>query len=139
MKAESLTIIRFKHQDKQTLGKAVLLDKYLMPLMEFKTVELPWKDNQRGISCIPTGIYDIAKHTSPKFGPALWVLAVPGRSEILIHQANFWHDLRGCIAPGKKHTDIDGDGYRDVTSSKDTMAELLALCPDRFKLIIKDL
>lgn len=64
------------------------------------TIELPWKENQRRISCIPEGKYVLQKRTSLRFGRHLLVKDVPGRSYILIHAFN--HALReskGCIAP----------------------------------------
>ena len=138
MKAESLTIIRFAGEEKQTLGSGVLLSAQLDTLFEFKTVELPWKDNQRRVSCIPAGTYTAIKHHSPKFGPCLWIQDVPGRSEILIHPANFWHDLLGCIAPGEKHMHIDKDGSLDVNRSRTTMERILDLCGDQVIVNILD-
>jgi hypothetical protein len=64
------------------------------------TIELPWKNNQAGVSCIPEGKYDLVKRWSPKFGSHLQILNVPGRELILIHPANdALLELRGCIAP----------------------------------------
>ncbi len=56
---------------------------------------------------MPVGRYRCVLIHSPKFGPAYLLLAVPGRSEVLIHGANFGGDstlgwdthLHGCIAP----------------------------------------
>ena len=138
MKAESLTIIRFAAEPKQTLGAAVMLSVQLDNLLEFKTVELPWKDNQRRISCIPPGTYTAIKHTSPKFGPCLWILDVPGRSEILIHPANYWHDLLGCIAPGEDHLHIDNDGSLDVNKSRWMMQQILAFVKEKIIVEILD-
>lgn len=138
MKAESLTIIRFAGEEKQTLGSGVLLSAQLDTLFEFKTVELPWKNNQRRISCIPPGTYTAIKHNSPKFGACLWIQDVPDRSEILIHPANFWHDLLGCIAPGEKHLHIDKDGSLDVNKSRATMNKILELCDDSVIVNILD-
>tara|TARA_R110002050_G_scaffold201841_1_gene336991 strand:- start:34455 stop:34898 length:444 start_codon:yes stop_codon:yes gene_type:complete len=126
MKAESLTIIRFAAETKQTLGAGVMLSAQLDNLLEFKTVELPWKDNEKYVSCIPPGTYTAIKHISPKFGPCLWIQNVPGRSEILIHPANYWHDLLGCIAPGEDHKHIDADGSLDVNKSRLMMEQILA-------------
>ena len=139
MKAETITILREKDQEVQTLGHGVLLSDSLETLFEFKSMELPWKDNKRRESCIPVGTYEVIKHVSPKFGPCLWVQDVPGRSEILIHPANYWFDLLGCIGPGENHVDINGDGLLDVNKSGATMRKIMELCPDRLTLIIKNL
>ncbi len=123
--------------NKQTLGVMSVYDSG-HNVFVCKTLELPWKDNQQNISCIPTGKYKVKKRTSEKYGEHFHVLGVPNRSYILIHPANFVRQLRGCIAPGEKHIDIDGDGNFDVTSSKKTMRKLLALLPDEFELTINE-
>jgi len=65
-----------------------------------KTIELPWKQNQPSVSCIPEGEYRIRKRRSARFGLHLEVVDVPNRSYILFHPANVaWKELRGCIAP----------------------------------------
>lgn len=138
MKAESLTIIRFAAEEKQTLGGAVMLSAQLDSLLEFKTVELPWKENKRRVSCIPPGTYTAIKHNSPKFGPCLWIQDVPGRSEILIHPANYWHDLLGCIAPGEDHKHIDKDGSLDVNKSRWMMEQILAFVEEKIMIQIID-
>jgi len=64
------------------------------------SIELTWKDNRTGVSCIPEGRYALAKRWSRKFGAHLRVMDVPGRSDILIHPANdALQELKGCIAP----------------------------------------
>jgi len=100
------------------------------------TLELPWKDNQHNISCIPTGTYTVVKRTSPKHGVHFHITNVPNRSYILIHVANYVSDLRGCVAPGASLTDLNGDGEIDVTSSKNTLKNLLNELPDEFELKI---
>lgn len=75
------------------------------------TIELPWKDNQHGISCIPLGKYELKKRYSPKFKWHLIVENVPKRDMILIHPANdAIKELKGCIAPV---TTITGEGKGD--------------------------
>ncbi len=100
------------------------------------TLELPWINNERYVSCIPLGSYDVTKRHSARFGDHFHVLGVPGRRLILIHHGNFYHDTKGCILPGKTLADIDNDGYRDVTHSKQTMIELNSLLPERFNLTV---
>lgn len=65
-----------------------------------KTIELPWKENQRRISCIPEGIYKVSKRFSSKFKWHLEVMNVKNRDYILFHPANdALKELNGCIAP----------------------------------------
>lgn len=66
------------------------------------TLELPWLDNRRNRSCIPTGTYTIAPYQSDKFQRAFEVKDVPNRSSILIHPGNRLSEIRGCILVGLK-------------------------------------
>jgi len=64
------------------------------------TIELPWLQNEKQISCIPIGKYRLLKRFHKKFGCHLWVSNVPNRQYILIHPANnAQKELLGCIAP----------------------------------------
>lgn len=63
-------------------------------------IELPWKENEHSISCIPEGRYELRKRYSKKFDWHLEVINVEGRDLILIHPANdALKELKGCIAP----------------------------------------
>jgi len=67
------------------------------------TIELPWKNNERRVSCIPEGEYFIEKRYSQKFKWHLHLLGVDNRSFILFHPANnALKELNGCIAPVTK-------------------------------------
>ena len=67
------------------------------------TIELPWRNNERRVSCIPEGDYFIEKRYSLKFKWHLHVLDVENRSLILFHPANnALKELNGCIAPVTK-------------------------------------
>ena len=118
--------------DRQTTG--VLFNEQLDELC--KILELPWKNNERSVSCIPEGEYRVVAHKSPKFGHCFWVRYVPNRSEILIHPANYTRELLGCLAPGLDFGDIDGDGVIDVKSSRKAMDKLLTTLPREFTLQI---
>lgn len=72
------------------------------------TIELPWKENKKGVSCIPEGTYEVKRRFSEKHGNHLIVTGVPNRDLILFHPANdATKELRGCIAPVSK---FSGDG-----------------------------
>jgi hypothetical protein len=86
-------------------------------------IELPWKNNQPRISCIPEGKYTLIKRYSPRHGWHLQVMDVPGRQYILIHPANNAAlELKGCIAPVAAHTGI-GRGLQ----SRNALQKLKAL------------
>lgn len=94
------------------------------------TLELPWLDNKRRVSCIPAGTYEYSKHVSPSQGPCLSIKNVVGRTHILIHKGNFTRNVLGCIAVGESIVDIDKDGIPDVTSSVKTLDALLDAVPE---------
>ena len=72
------------------------------------TIELPWKNNETKVSCIPDGKYFIKKRYSRKFQWHLEVIDVKNRSLVLFHPANnALKELNGCIAPVTK---ISGAG-----------------------------
>ena len=73
-----------------------------------RSIELPWKNNQRSVSCIPEGRYGLRSRFSQRFGLHLMLDSVKDRSLILVHPANdAVKELRGCIAPV---TTITGEG-----------------------------
>jgi hypothetical protein len=77
------------------------------------SLERPWFHNQRIVSCVPAATYPLVIRHSPKFNrPMLTLDSVPGRSGILIHGANHWEDLKGCIAIAERRVDeerVQGD------------------------------
>lgn len=87
------------------------------------TIELPWLNNQKWVSCVPEGEYVLQQRFSLKFQWHLHLMNVPGRDLILIHPANDARkELRGCIAPVTQHTGI-GKG----NSSRKALEKLKAL------------
>lgn len=104
-----------------------------------KGLEPPDKDNQRSISCILEGEFDVVKEeTSPGHDyPHFRVLDVPGRSGILWHGGNYFKDTLGCYLPGDSFGDRNKDGVLDVLNSRKTLAHLYSILPDKFKVIYK--
>ncbi len=134
----SVKINRIFGSDKQTLGILTVYDDLNFTFYELRTLELPDKDNQNRISCILAGEYWVEKRWSKKYGSHFILINVFNRTYILIHAANYFRQLLGCIAVGYSHTDIDGDGHRDVTDSVNALKKLNKLLPKRFKLTITD-
>jgi len=117
---------RYLDSDVQTVGKVeVFVDE--VKQMSCVSLELPWKDNQHDISCIPEGVYEIRPFNSVKFGHCFQVMDVPDRDYILIHKGNYNRDTHGCILLGSSFSDIDKDGNQDVISSKVTVEKLVKL------------
>ncbi len=133
-----LLIKRFSHEENQTLGYGIVFNDNNGVKYTFSTLELPWKDNARRISCIPVGEYKVTKRWSEKYKNHFLVNDVPNRSYILLHGGNYNRHTLGCILCGKEHKDINGDGERDITSSKPTMKKLNEILADEFTMVIEN-
>ena len=81
---KTIKILRIQDDTKQTLGMALVFDG-IFKVFEFKTLELPWKNNERQISCIPKGEYTVEKFNSPTFGNVFLFEDVPDRDMIEMH------------------------------------------------------
>lgn len=143
---KKVTIIRGPSTDAGTFGTLSVDDGW-----NCKTGELPWRDNENGKSCIPSGVYTCKWIMSPKHGPCYQVMNVPGRSMIEIHSANFVGDsecsgmdcqLLGCIALGSEVgflRNSSGSKQRAVLNSMATVNEFNSHMGNMdFTLIIKD-
>jgi len=103
------------------LNKAVHGRLYMGEELLAYTIELPWRQNARRVSCVPEGVYTLRKRYSEKFKWHLVLLEVPERSGILIHPANdAVKELQGCIAPV---TSVIGEGRG--TGSRAAMRKVL--------------
>lgn len=86
------------------------------------TLELPWKNNQHNVSCIPKGIYQAS--IQPFHASSEYELSPTApRTGIFMHAGNYYSDSLGCILLGVKPSDINGDKQIDVTSSVNTLSE----------------
>lgn len=112
------------------------------------TMEREWLNNTPSQSCIPNGTYTLEWHDSPRYGRRLHVVSdVLGvgiheglRTHILLHPANWAHQLEGCIAIG--------ESFRQhmkglmVTSSSTKLGKLEEILKDETDIkltIIRDL
>ena len=126
---KKVEILRVHQNDKCTTGFVIVNDKPFC-----FSLELPYRNNEHSISCIPEGVYQCVLKNSPKFGERYEVMNVPNRGDILIHQGNTADDTHGCILLGKSidcHNDI-------IYSSLDAIKEFNRLIDDvSFELHIK--
>jgi len=129
-------LTRIGHGETQTLGELDIFSDDDNLIFTCKTLELEEDVNAVRDDCIPKGIYTVVRRFSEKYKNHFHILDVPNRSYILIHSANYSRQLLGCIAVGHAHVDIDGDGLKDVTSSKATMERLNEILPNEFELQI---
>ncbi len=130
-------LIRINSNYIEMLGKFALIDDKLNDIFVCKTLELPWKNNQHQISCIPTGTYDVVPRFSPEHGQHFHVINVPDRDMILIHEGNYHFNFLGCIGVGQDFSDMNKDGQTDITNTKATLAQLVKVAPNGFRLTIK--
>ena len=127
---------RIQEDSKQTLGALIAYCGTDM-IFNCKTLELPWRSNQRNVSRIPSGVYVVRKRYSDTYGNHWHITDVYKRDLILIHNGNFHYSTEGCVCVGKDHIDINNDGYKDVTNSKKTMRALNNAIPvNQFKLLV---
>ena len=98
------------------------------------TLELPWRNNAIGKSCIPAGNYEVKRWHSSVLGTcyAFDDSETFPRTAIRIHVANWARDLRGCIALGKTTAMLEG--LPAVTSSRETLNKVLGDYPKGFCL-----
>ena len=94
----NLLLIRDTFTDKSTLGKLYFDGEFYG-----HTLELAWKDNEKRVSCIPKGVYEVKKrHTeeSKSKYEHLHILDVENRELILMHVGNYPKNSKGCILLG---------------------------------------
>jgi len=125
-----LKIFRYFSNDKQTQS-IFLLSKEGEPLCRGYMLELPWRENESNVSCIPPGEYCLKPRFTDDRGHHFMFVNVPDRTYILIHSGNYNHDTHGCLLPGTGFTDINEDGLLDVVSSREKLNQLVRLIGDR--------
>ena len=93
--------------------------------------------------CIPVGTYSVEIKPHPEHGNCYELQNVTGRSAILIHSANVYEQLLGCLAPGRSVQQIgifwhgDPINHVGVTSSRDALIALMAdMSGESFQLTI---
>ncbi len=92
-------LFRYERKSTHTLGAFVIDGE------TFYTIERPWLDNRRNVSCIPGGTYRVnflPRSGSGKYRNCYHLLNVTGRSGILIHNGNLVSHSRGCLILGSR-------------------------------------
>lgn len=111
------TLLRTEMTDQYTRGY-LIMDGFVRP-----SLELPWLDNARNVSCIPEGEYRCDLFESSRWGTVYRVQNVPGRSAILFHAGNTTADIEGCILLGANRGILGGE--EAVLISKMAIKEML--------------
>ena len=131
----NLLIIRDTFTEESTIGELFLNGERMCD-----TLELPWKDNQRSISCIPEGVYKVRLRTARESATRdylhLLVQDVPNRDWILFHRGNSAKDTSGCILVG---LGTQQDFVQNSVLAMDLlMKEIINLGGTNINLIIKN-
>jgi hypothetical protein len=135
VKGVNLLILRDTFTDDSTIGELFINGERFCD-----TLELPYKDNQRSISCIPTGSYKVRmrypRESATRDYLHLLVQDVKDRSYILFHQGNSAKDSRGCVLVGQSRKQ---DFVGNSTLAMDLlMKEIINLGGVNINLIIKN-
>mgnify|MGYP003630534777 CR=1 FL=1 len=131
----NLLLIRDTFTDESTIGELFLNGERMCD-----TLELPYKDNQRSISCIPAGHYKARlrypRESATRDYVHLLVQEVKDRSYILFHRGNSSKDTRGCILVGQGSQQ---DIVHNSTLAMDLLIkEIINLGGTNINLIIKN-
>jgi len=135
VKGVNLLILRDAFSDESTIGELFVNGERFCD-----TLELPYRDNQRSVSCIPTGEYKVRmrypRESATRDYLHLLVKDVKDRSFILFHKGNTAKDTRGCILVGQ------GSQHNIVHNSSLAMSllmkEIIHLGGENINLIIKN-
>lgn len=118
-----------------------------------KTLELPWRDNQRSVSCIPEGRYLVTysppvladdpatqedetggRHPRP-YGHYI-VHNVKGRGGILIHRGYNPSWSKGCILVSGRHVNVNSSQPELERDSGAKLEWMVNNLPKKFYLVI---
>ena len=131
----NLLLIRDTFSKESTIGELFINGERICD-----TLENPWKDNQRNISCIPEGEYPVrlrlARESASRDYLHLLIQDVPNREWVLVHIGNFPSQTKGCVLVGL------GTQQNVVNNSRLAMdlliKEILNLGGENINLIIKN-
>ena len=131
-------LLKRLYRPEQTIGHLYVIDDSNNVVKTCAILELPFRFNNKNVSCIPEMVYWVEKlaPSQKRNYTHFWVKDVPDRTGILIHTGNYRTDILGCLLPGIRHTDLNADGLLDVENSTQALAELAHILPIRFQLKI---
>ena len=135
LSAINLLLIRDTFSKNSVIGELFLNGERMCD-----TLENPWKNNQRNISCIPEGEYPVrlrlARESASRDYLHLLVQDVPNRDYILFHRGNTAKDTSGCILVG---LGTQQDVVNNSVLAMDLLIkEILNLGGENINLIIKN-
>ena len=131
----NLVLDREIFTDQSIIGRLYLNEEYVCD-----TLENPYINNERNISCIPEGKYNVRLRTPRESATRdylhLIVQEVPDRSYILFHKGNKPEHTQGCILVGFNN---EQDFVSKSKYAMDfLMRRILNLGGENIKLLIKN-
>lgn len=94
------------------------------------TLEPPWKDNKRNVSCIPEGTYKGRFQRSGSFPNfRMYFQDVPGRTRVMFHWGNQVKNTQGCPLLGDAINTKEMFIYRTKDTVHKVEAQLTDLLP----------
>jgi len=139
----SATIYRYNKSDQGTRGIISASGFFC------HTLELPWRDNQQNISCIPAGEYEcLFVKIKRRIGgrrDLYWLKLVEGRSGVLMHAGiyagdkskGFKSNVLGCILLG--HDIGQLKGQQAIFRSRECVSDFIEhMNKEPFKLIVRE-
>ena len=131
----NLLLIRDTFTKESTVGELFINGERICD-----TLENPYLDNQRNISCIPEGVYKVrlrlARESATRDYMHLLVKDVKDRDYILFHIGNTAKDTSGCILVG---LGSQQDSVNNSTLAMDLLIkEVIHLGAENINLIIKN-
>lgn len=131
----NLVLEREIFTDNSIIGRLYLNKEYVCD-----TLENPYINNERNISCIPEGKYNVRMRTPRESATRdylhLLVQEVPDRSYILFHKGNRPEHTQGCILVGMNN---EQDYVSKSSYAMDfLMRRILNLGGENIKLLIKN-
>ena len=131
----NLLLLRDTFTDESTIGELFINGERFCD-----TLELPYRDNQKSISCIPTGKYKVRlrlpRESATRHYIHLLVKDVKDRSHILFHRGNTAKDTRGCILVGQGSQ--QNIVYNSTLAMDLLIKEIINLGGKNINLIIKN-
>ena len=129
-----LLLVRDTFSDKSTLGELFVNGERICD-----TLENPYLDNKKNISCIPEGEYEVRLRYPRESGTRdylhLLIQEVPDRTFILVHIGNSPSETQGCVLVGLGTTQ---DYVNNSRLAMDLlMKEIISLGATNINLIIK--
>ena len=131
----NLLLIRDTFTEESTIGELFINGERICD-----TLERPYFNNQRNISCIPEGIYPVrlrlARESASRDYLHLLVQDVPDRDFILVHRGNFPSQTQGCVLVG---LGTQQDVVNNSVLAMDLLIkEIINLGGENINLIIKN-